>query len=280
MCVWCPREDNTDIKELSLSGCILDVLILVFKIRSGKLHPDKRTKGEYMAKEILVPVNTITGEVKAIQNTKHRNWCAVLYPDSMIPFWQDRIYRLIQVPFEYIIHDKDSVELEEDESEPRKVHVHINLHFDGPTTYNNVYRLLVDNLSALGKRCCNKCEGIVRLKYMHMYLTHSTPDAIKDGKFRYDDKEVITGNNWDLGAFVELEECERLVLYTSIRKTIIENKFFCVIDLEDYILRGGLRKDIDFMDERQLIQYISNNRPKFVQICKEVHFKFSKKEKE
>ena len=45
---------------------------------------------------------------------KARNWWAVLYPENMIDGWEDKIYRLLQVPFEYIIHDKDEVELEED----------------------------------------------------------------------------------------------------------------------------------------------------------------------
>ena len=36
---------------------------------------------------------------------KSRNFWVVLYPENMIDDWQDKIYRLLQVPFEYIIHE-------------------------------------------------------------------------------------------------------------------------------------------------------------------------------
>ena len=65
---------------------------------------------------------------------KARNWWAVLYPENMIEGWEDKIYRLLQVPFEYIIHDKDEVEIEEDVKQPRKVHVHLIIHYQNPTT--------------------------------------------------------------------------------------------------------------------------------------------------
>lgn len=239
-------------------------------------------KGRKMGKKKshLAVVNTETGEIRQMSDGKFRNWTAVLYPDSMIPHWEDRIYRLLQVPFEYIIHDKDSVELEEDESQPRKTHVHIIVHYSskGTTTYETVYKMFDDNLSSLGHRCLNKVEGVRNLKYLHQYLTHSTKDAIADGKYRYSDDAIITGNNWDLGAFIELQEMELLSLYSCLRDTIKTHKFFTVLDLEEYIERGGLRDDIDFMDSKQIIQYLSSNRNKYVQICKECYFKYRPKD--
>lgn len=221
-------------------------------------------------------VNDSTGEVVKVSESKSRNWTAVLYPDSMITGWQDRIYRLIQVPFEYIIHDKDEVEIEEDKFQPRKCHVHIIVHYGAPTTYKNIYNLLLIALSGLGKRCLNKIEPVRNLLYLHKYLTHSTPDAIKEGKYRYQEEDIVNGNNWDLGAFVELEENDRLLLYRTIRNFCIERKLFTVLDLEIAIEHGALDKAIPDLTRDMIVQYISNNRNKFVQICKEIHFKNKK----
>lgn len=230
-----------------------------------------------MSKNVAI-LNTETGEVKPITEGKFRNWTVVLYPDSMIPYWEDRIYRLIQLPFEYIIHDMDEVEIEEDESQKRKTHVHLIVHFPNTTTYTSVLSMFIDRLSAIGKRCCNKVEGVRNLRYMHLYLTHSTKDAIKDGKYRYKDSDIVSGNNWDTGAFVDLEESEKLNLYLAIHDAIVEHRFFTVIDLENWIrVCGGLDSKIDFMNRLQIIDFIQKNRQKYVQICKECYFKWGNK---
>lgn len=224
----------------------------------------------------LTLINDSTGEVEKIQEGKSRNWTAVLYPDSMIKDWQDKIYRLLQVPFEYIIHDKDEVELEEDKTTPRKTHVHIIIHYGAPTTYRNIYNMLVICLSAVGKRCCNKIEPVRNLIFLHRYLTHSTQDAIAQGKFRYQESEIVNGNNWDLGAFVELEDSDRLSLYRCVRNYLFEHHIRTVLDLEFSIEHGAFDKLLPDLTRDMIIQYISNNRNKFVQICKEINFKMKK----
>ena len=217
-------------------------------------------------------INDSTGEVEKITEGKSRNWTAVLYPDSMVHGWQDKIYRLLQVPFEYIIHDKDEVEIEEDKTMPRKAHVHIIIHYGAPTTYKNIYNMLVIALSGVGKRCLNKIEPVRNLGYLHKYLTHSTADAIKEGKFRYQEDEIIDGNNWDLGAFVDLEDSDKLLLYRTVRDYCVEKHIRTCIGLEKAIEHGCLDKALPDLTRDMIIQYISNNRNKFVQICKEVNF--------
>ena len=209
---------------------------------------------------------------------KARDWTVVLYPENMIPMWQDRIYRQLQVPFEYIIHNRDTVELEEDETEPRKVHVHLVLHWDNPTTYNHVLTLVQDKLSALGKRCCNKVEPVIKLKYIHRYLTHETEDCKKACKFVYPRTEIITGNNWDLGSFIQLEEYTKLHLYESIRDFMIDKKITTCMDLEIIVRSGGFRYESDeVLDDDMILQHILNNRNRYVQVCKEINHKFKKK---
>ena len=226
-----------------------------------------------MGKKVILDIDN--GSMSEIKEGKFRNWTAVLYPENMIPNWQDRIYRLLECPFEYIIHDKDEIEIEEDEKQPRKTHIHIILHYGNCTTYNSAFSLF-DRLSKLGFHCLNKIEPVRNLLFLHRYLTHSTPDAISQGKHRYNEFDIENGNNWDLGAFVELEEQDRLRLYRAVRNYLCVNKIRTVLDLEFAIENGAFDSILDDFSRDMLVQYINNNRTKFVQICKEINFKMKK----
>lgn len=209
--------------------------------------------------------------------TKSRNWWGVLYPENMVDGWQDKIYRTLQVPFEYIIHDKDSVEFEEDEKQPRKIHVHLVVHFNSPTTYKHIFNLF-NCLSVDGKRCLNKVEAIIHLKYAHSYLTHRTPECIKKDKYLYDPGSVISGNNWDLGAFVDIDESDKLFLYRFLRDSCEKYDIRSCYMLERSVENGFLDPGID-VSSNDIVLYIKNNRRAFESICKEVNFEHSKKNK-
>lgn len=212
------------------------------------------------------------------KQVKARNWVGVLYPENMISHWQDRIYRKLQIPFEYIIHDRDQVEIEEDVLEPRKVHVHLVGHWPGPTTYNNVLQCF-NELSKTGFHCLNKVEPVRSLKYMHRYLTHETEDAKKQNKFLYPRSEIITGNNWDLGAFIELEDNDSLYLYRTIRDFMCQYRVVTVLDLERSVEWDEFDEWLPDFEKDTILKYIKNNRRLFVEIAKEINFKY-KKEKE
>ena len=208
---------------------------------------------------------------------KARNWWAVLYPENMIDGWQDKIYRILQVPFEYIIHDRDEVEEEEDVLKPRKIHVHLVLHFSNSTTYRHVCQL-INLLSLEGHKCFNKIEAVVYLKYAHGYLTHRTPECIKKGKTLYDYDDIITGNNWDLAAFIDLDETDKLTLYRSLRDSAFKWDIRSCLMLERYVEDGLICKDLD-ISKNEIILYIKNNRRAFESICKEVNYEMTKKSK-
>ena len=212
-----------------------------------------------------------------MKNIKARNWVGVVYPENMISHWQDRIYRRLQVPFEYIIHDKDTVEVEEDQFETRKVHAHLIIHYGSPTTYKNAFSVF-DSLSIDGYHCLNKIEPVRSLKYMHRYLTHETEDAKKALKFVYPRTAIVSGNNWDLGCFIELDDNDSLFMYETIRKEMIRVKLRCCIDLEDLVDDHYFDKLLPDIDSDTLHKYIKNNRRVFEGICKEVNFKFFKKD--
>lgn len=210
------------------------------------------------------------------EQVKARCWVGVVYPENMISHWQDRIYRLLQLPFEYIIHDRDTVEVEEDEFQSRKTHVHLIIHWSGPTTYKNAFRVF-DLLSKNGFHCLNKIEAVRGLKFMHRYLTHETEDCKKNNKFVYPRSSIVTGNNWDLGAFIDLEDNDSLFMYDTIRREMMLKKVRCVIDLEDMVSNDHFKDLLPDFDITTLRKYIKNNRRVFEGISKEINFKYFKK---
>ena len=66
-------------------------------------------------------------------NTKAKYWWAVLYPESMIEDWEDKIAELVQLPFAYCVHNHCT----DENGENRNVHVHLILVFPNTTTYNH-----------------------------------------------------------------------------------------------------------------------------------------------
>lgn len=102
---------------------------------------------------------------------KSKYWTAVLYPESMINNWQDKIYDILQVPFCYCIHDKDTLN---DSEEERKVHVHVVIAFNNTTTYKHalsVFQRLQES--------CSYCEQVLNIRYMYDYLIHNTDSCRK-----------------------------------------------------------------------------------------------------
>lgn len=223
-----------------------------------------------------------------------RNWVAVLYPENMIPDWQNKIYRLLQVPFCYIIHDKDLIEdlddrvvtfdIKEgkkdlnservvlDNAGKRKTHIHLMVHYSNTTTYKSALALF-QSLSALGKRCCNTCQPVRNIANMWHYFIHNTEDCIKANKYRYSPEERICGNNWDLGAFIALEQQsneELLELLTlHIRQYNITSYHKIVFASLDHKFDSAFRK-LDCPVSP--FQFVKANRAFLAEICKGVYF--------
>lgn len=207
---------------------------------------------------------------------KARNWWVVLYPENMVEGWQDKIYRILQVPFEYIIHDQDTVEIEEDITQPRKVHVHLIVHFSNSTTYKHCCNL-ISLLSKEGCKCFNKVEAVIYLKYAHTYLCHRTPECIKADKHLYDFEDIVSGNNWDLGSFIDLDESDKLRLYRLLRDSAEKYDIRSCFMLEKYVEDNLILRDVD-ISKNDIILYIKNNRRQFESICREINFEHSKKD--
>lgn len=206
---------------------------------------------------------------------KARYWWAVLYPENMIDNWKDEIDDLLQLPYEYCIHDKDIIN---DPDEQRKVHVHLIITFPNTTTYKNAFNTF-DRLSASGKKALNKCEQIISIQYAHDYLIHDTKKCRDQNKHLYQREERISGNLFDIGSYIQLNKSEELEIMHEIIDIIYQRCFESFMDVDQYF-----RYTYEYQSEDTKKYYDAVLRGHFRYfdcLCKGVHFKkteFMKKE--
>ena len=105
---------------------------------------------------------------------KYRYAECILYPDSMIGDWQDRIDDLIQLPFAYCKHDKDEC----------KSHVHLILIHNNTVALSFFQKWCNIRLSREGCLCCSTVEPVLNPQRAWDYLIHNTPTARKEGKYQ------------------------------------------------------------------------------------------------
>ena len=159
---------------------------------------------------------------------KYPIWSMILYPENMLPDWQDVIGDKLQLPYCYAIHDQD---LDHD-GDSRKVHVHLIIVWRGPTTQAAAIRLS-NRLSSPGKVCCSTAEPVSDIRHMYNYLIHDTDDSRKKGKFQYPISSRISGNNFDIGSLEQLSSADKEQILMEIRQLIHDNHIsnFAVLDL-------------------------------------------------
>ena len=129
-----------------------------------------------------------------------RFWTAVLYPENMLEDWETDIGDIVQLPYAYCVHDTDT----DTQSEHRKDHVHIILAFPNTTTFNHA-KSVFDLLSAPGKVALNTIQRCINIRASYNYLIHDTETCRKKCKYLYDSSCRITGNNFDIGAYEQLD---------------------------------------------------------------------------
>ena len=152
--------------------------------------------------------------------SKARFWNGVLYPENMLPDWEQRIGDILELPYTYCIHDKD---LEKD-GDDRKVHVHIIIAFPNTTTKKhafNVFNLLSDT----GKKALSDCKAVINIRGSYDYLIHDTESAKKADKYLYPKECRVTGNNFDIGAYEQLGVQEKNDMCKELCDSIITEGF-------------------------------------------------------
>lgn len=169
--------------------------------------------------------------------TKSRYWVGVLYNENMIDNWQTELGDILQLPFCYCVHDKDTIA---DGSEDKKIHTHLIIVFNNTTTYNHAFNIF-NKLSVDGKNALNKIESVVCVRSMYDYLIHDTDTCRKKGKHLYNKSERISGNNFDIGNFEQLSTTDRNKIVKELCDFIVENNvvnfadfyILCILEFQD-----------------------------------------------
>lgn len=197
---------------------------------------------------------------------KARYWTAVLYPESMIDDWKILIGDKLQYPYAYCVHDKDK----DKNGDLRKEHVHVIVAFSNTTTYN--YALSV--FQELG--VCATCERVISVRNAYDYLIHDTESSKKQGKYAYDPKERVTGNNFDIGAYEQIGVVEKQQIIDNICNIIEINDFMDFYELNKYIVENC---DMDYKEVFRSKQGYFNNlvKGKFLHWQRENGIEFVKK---
>lgn len=186
---------------------------------------------------------------------KARYWVGVCYPENMVDDWQDKIGDLLQLPYAYCIHNKD---LETDTEENRKIHVHIIIAYGNTTTSNSALKAF-NKLSKEGAKCCPFCESIVSIRNKYNYLIHDTEDCKKKHKHLYDKSERITGNGFDIGAYVQLTTDEKEEIALELSDLVMDMNFENIKHLYKFV-----RSNFD----KEYFRVLKSNASWFSALCK------------
>ena len=139
---------------------------------------------------------------QVIRINKARYWWAVLWLENLPKGWQIALADLIQLPFAYVIHDKDL----DKEGDNRKPHIHLIIAFPNTTTYKHameVFRLIA------GDKAVNTCQAIVNIRHAYNYLIHDTDSCRDAGKHQYDARERVCGNGFDIGFYEQVSQQDK-----------------------------------------------------------------------
>ena len=126
--------------------------------------------------------------------------------------------RCSQLPYEYCIHDKDLVN---DPDEQEKLHVHIIIAFPNTTTYKYAVKLSQSSLQKERVASAPERErSIVSIEYAHKYLIHNTKSAKEKENTSIPQKKGISGNMFDIGAYIPVSKSEEDEIFNQIIDTI------------------------------------------------------------
>lgn len=189
-------------------------------------------------------------------------WTAILYMENMRSDWKEVIEMIIQVPFCYIVHDKDEAFAD---GTPRKPHIHIILAFKNNYAGSYVLRLL-SHLNEEGKNAIPnyEIESVINLKAIYDYIIHDTQAAHDDGKHLYDKSERICCNNFDIGELEKLDSIEKERLLTDLVNLVIDQDYTNFTKLYKFV-----RDNEKFDDERvNYIRVMNQNTGLLERLCK------------
>lgn len=198
---------------------------------------------------------------------KARNFAFILYPESIPEDWQDCLTKL-GIPMAVSpLHDLDETErkfhdMTEDEQAIvraggkiyKKAHYHVLYIAKNPVTVESI-RIKIKR--ALGSTSVSHIEIVDNVEYYFQYLTHESSDAIKKNKHKYDKKDMIYINDFDIDRYITLDESQKNEILNLICGLIYQYKFENIFSFLDFYYEN--LEAYDFPPPNQLNSIIKAN---------------------
>lgn len=180
--------------------------------------------------------------------TKARYWGFFVYPESAPEDWRDRI-QATGLPF--CVSPLHEFDLNPDQT-PKKAHYHVILAFNGPTTYNNVKKNIVDPLNQPHPQFLYSVKGAYR------YLTHQDNPE----KYQYDPKEITFYNGFTTADYCDMSITDEDRLYDAIENFIEENKLTEFITVVKLLKQHGQFESLSFFRRHSIYfkEYLKSAR--------------------
>ncbi|WP_415338301.1 Rep family protein, partial [Clostridium perfringens] len=177
------------------------------------------------------------------------NFAFIIYPESIPENWVECLSKL-GIPMAVSpLHDLDESERkfsEMSEAEKaiinsgnkvyKKAHYHVLYIARNPVTVESVRKKIK---RVLGDNSISHIEIVDSVEYYFQYLTHESSGAVKKNKHRYDKKDIVYINDFDIDRYVTLDESEKRelanLIFALIRKYQLEN----IIDLYEFVEARG-----------------------------------------
>lgn len=180
---------------------------------------------------------------------KKRFWWFLIYPESCIPDWLESL-KMHGLPI--AVSPLHQYDLLNEEGEIKKPHYHVILCYPGPTTFNNVKTLTVDELQGTIPKAIDSVKGA------YDYLTHKND---KD-KFQYNEDEIQLYNGFDIFELVQLSEKDKADLKIQVIRDIIINDFKEYSDIVNYYMTNNDYQLFNLVSNHTIFfnRYISSRR--------------------
>lgn len=151
-----------------------------------------------------------------MRNIKKRYWAMILYPESAPSNWRDILQEKGVVCAVSPLHDKDT----NPTGEPKKVHYHIILCYDGPTTYKSVLSLTEELNQPIP-------QPLEQLRGYYRYLIHKDNPE----KYQYDECLITTINGFDVSNYLDLTNNQVIAILKQLTAFIEDNTITEYADL-------------------------------------------------
>lgn len=156
--------------------------------------------------------------MKTSKNQRTRNWTFVVYPESVVPDWKEKLEKLYTQALISPLHNKDK----NPDGTDKKPHYHVLLMFDNVKSYKQIIEI-TESLKATIPQVAHSVKGLAR------YMTHmDNPE-----KAQYKAEDIITLNGADLTELLKPSSQDRYSMIREMLQFIDNNQ---IMEFEDILI--------------------------------------------